>query len=201
MRRIEIKQIKTRQLLIGLILFLLMGSAYAQHEKRDTIFDWENQQIIQIGAEETKSNFYAYPSAEKAITYNRNQSPWFVLLNGDWKFNFVEKPADRPVDFFKKDFDDSKWKTIPVLSNWEKKGLSFDILGIPVGVGARYYSDETIESSAYSFQMTRSSTIFFNIDAHQMGVGGRNSWGGVPLEKYQALNAKYEYGFRISAIK
>jgi beta-galactosidase len=87
------------------------------------------------------------------------------------------------------------------MTDQQGKGLRFDILGIPVGVGARYYPDETMENSAYSFQMTRSPNIYFNIDAHQMGVGGRNSWGGLPLKKYQALNAKYEYGFQISPIK
>lgn len=93
---------------------------------------------------------------------------------------------------------DVRWVT---MTDAQGKGLRFDILGIPVGVGARYYSDDTMEKSAYSFQMTRSSDIFFNIDAHQMGVGGRNSWGGLPLDKYQAFNDHYEYGFRISPVR
>jgi beta-galactosidase len=48
--------------------------------------------------------------------------------------------------------------------------------------------------------MKRSKDIFFNIDAHQLGVGGNNSWGAEPLDngRYRAKREKYRYAFRIS---
>ena len=42
-----------------------------------------------------------------------------LSLNGMWLFNWVPKPEDRPVDFYKVGYDDSKWKQIPVPSCWE----------------------------------------------------------------------------------
>ena len=49
------------------------------------------------------------------------------MLNGNWKFNWVPKPDDRPVDFYKPEFDVSHWKEIPVPSNWQLHGY-----GIPI---------------------------------------------------------------------
>lgn len=46
-----------------------------------------------------------------------------ISLNGTWKFLFCECPADVPQDFFKPSFNDRKWGTIPVPSNWEMHGF------------------------------------------------------------------------------
>ena len=39
-----------------------------------------------------------------------------------WKFNWVAWPNQRPVDFYKTDYDVSGWKEIPVPSNWQVLG-------------------------------------------------------------------------------
>ncbi|MCF7818770.1 MAG: DUF4981 domain-containing protein, partial [Kiritimatiellales bacterium] len=94
---------------------------------------------------------------------------------------------------------DVRWATLTDASG---KGLRFETLGAPLGVGARHYSDETMESAAYSFEMKRSDTIFFNIDAHQLGVGGNNSWGAEPLDngRYRAKLPTYSYAYRIMPV-
>ena len=79
-------------------------------------------QVIQINTEKPHATLAAYNTLETAKGFDRYKSENIKLLNGDWKFNWVPKPADRPMDFFKTDFDDSAWKTIPVPSNWEIEG-------------------------------------------------------------------------------
>ncbi|MBD0353379.1 MAG: hypothetical protein ICV65_19720, partial [Flavisolibacter sp.] len=37
-----------------------------------------------------------------------------------------------------------------------------------------------------------------HIDAAQMGVGGINSWGTLPLEKYRLPYKNYSYSFKIT---
>jgi beta-galactosidase len=118
---------KVSQIIYFWCLFLFIGNVNAQNEKNETVFDWENHKVIQIGAEEPRATFYAYPTAKTASTYDREQSSWFLLLNGDWKFHFVEKPADRPINFYEKIIDDSAWNTIPVPSNWEMHGYSLPL--------------------------------------------------------------------------
>ncbi|MGJ8652434.1 MAG: glycoside hydrolase family 2 TIM barrel-domain containing protein [Opitutaceae bacterium] len=92
---------------------------------------------------------------------------------------------------------DVRWVTFKDASG---NGLSFETLSAPVGVGARHYSDETMETNKYSFEMERSENIFFNIDAHQIGVGGNNSWGATPLDHYKARDEQYKYSFRMRPI-
>lgn len=56
-------------------------------------------------------------------------TPWttplssdYLLLNGIWKFHFVPEPSQRPVPFYRDNFDISDWDSIPVPSNWEMQG-------------------------------------------------------------------------------
>jgi beta-galactosidase len=95
---------------------------------------------------------------------------------------------------------DVRWVT---LTDGKGRGLRFETLDGPVGVGARFYSDATMEATEYSFQMERSGKVFFNIDAHQLGVGGNDSWGATPLENeiYFPRKDRYAYRFRMSPIR
>ncbi|MEO0796092.1 MAG: glycoside hydrolase family 2 TIM barrel-domain containing protein [Verrucomicrobiota bacterium] len=79
-------------------------------------------------------------------------------------------------------------------------GLRFISTGEPMSVGARFYSKETMMDAAYSFQMTRSETIFVNIDAIQSGVGGENSWGALPLNDYLITAPSYRYSYRVESL-
>ena len=45
-----------------------------------------------------------------------------LSLNGVWKFNWNETPSSRPLDFFKVDYEDGAWGTIPVPGMWELHG-------------------------------------------------------------------------------
>jgi len=62
-----------------------------------------------------------------------NKSSNRLILNGSWKFNWVRKPAERPVDFFTTTYNDSSWKQIDVPSNWELKGF-----GVPIYTDVEY---------------------------------------------------------------
>ncbi|WP_404307212.1 glycoside hydrolase family 2 TIM barrel-domain containing protein [Neorhodopirellula lusitana] len=106
---------------LGIVL-LVSSAGWVTAET--TRLDWENPAVLQTGAEAPRATFFAYPDADSARTYDRQNSPWFQLLNGDWKFNWVGKPTDRPKDFFQVGYDDASWNTIPVPSNWEMQGHS-----------------------------------------------------------------------------
>ncbi|MCJ8164299.1 DUF4981 domain-containing protein [Pontibacter sp. E15-1] len=56
-----------------------------------------------------------------------SKSAYYQSLNGTWKFSMVKKPAEKPTDFYRTNFDDSNWKTIPVPSNWEIEGHDIPI--------------------------------------------------------------------------
>ena len=70
-----------------------------------------------------------YPSEKDMLadkTFDRSwgihNSAYMLLPNGTWAFHWVSEPSQRPLDFYKEDFDVSGWDRIPVPSNWEMRG-------------------------------------------------------------------------------
>jgi len=92
--------------------------------------EWENHKINFVNVEPVRS--------DSALPFDAGQKD---LLNGTWKFNFVTMTApdgtldlsQRPEGFFKPDFDDSAWITIPVPSTWQVQGF-----GTPLYTNSNY---------------------------------------------------------------
>ncbi|MDX2248346.1 MAG: glycoside hydrolase family 2 TIM barrel-domain containing protein [Bacteroidia bacterium] len=100
------------------LFFLLMGSVFLSAQTPE----WQTETVIGRNKTEAHATFTPYPNVVKALTFDRSQSPWFRSLNGDWKFLFLEKPADVKPEYASPTFDDSGWDNIPVPSNWQVKG-------------------------------------------------------------------------------
>jgi len=106
--------------------------------------DWENEQIIGINKDIPRATGLSFDDVDSAIeAYEMkkpadalkkwNDSPYHLSLNGMWKFHWVKSPDERPVDFYKNDYDVSGWDEIPVPSNWEIQGY-----GTPIYTNVRY---------------------------------------------------------------
>jgi len=87
----------------------------------------ENEQILGINKEPYHATLMPYKDRSEALAANRRASTWARSLNGQWKFHWVPRPEDRPVDFYKPTFDVSAWKEIPVPSNMEVQGYGTPI--------------------------------------------------------------------------
>ncbi|WP_258104235.1 glycoside hydrolase family 2 TIM barrel-domain containing protein [Marinoscillum sp. MHG1-6] len=114
-------------------LLLTAGLIVSTQVYSQGINEWENPQVFERNKESGHVDFIAYDNSLDARKDEFENSAYFKSLNGTWKFNFVDKPADRPKDFYKKDFDDAKWANITVPSNWELEGF-----GIPVYTNIKY---------------------------------------------------------------
>ncbi len=120
---------KNMLLLAGLLLLVLSGIA----QPTASINDWENPEIFGINKEEPRATFLPYADEQSALENDYSKSPYFLDLNGTWKFNWVYTPAERPVDFYKKEFDVSSWDNIKVPANWELEGY-----GTPIYTNVAY---------------------------------------------------------------
>ena len=89
--------------------------------------DWENPDVIGRNKEPAHATIVPYTDPVNALPGDRKASPWFKLLNGMWKFNWVPKPADRPLEFSNIDYDVEAWNEIPVPSCWELEGYGTPI--------------------------------------------------------------------------
>ena len=85
--------------------------------------DWENTALNTINTERPHASMVSFPDNNTALTAEWRQSENVMSLDGTWKFNYVDKPADRPYWFFKDDFDTRSWKDIKVPSTWEREGF------------------------------------------------------------------------------
>ncbi len=95
--------------------------------------DWENPAVFAINKEPPHATLFPYESRSLALARDLSRSSYFLDLDGRWKFHWVRKPADRPMDFYRTDFDDSSWGDIPVPGNWELNGY-----GVAIYVNIQY---------------------------------------------------------------
>ncbi|MFX1314953.1 MAG: glycoside hydrolase family 2 TIM barrel-domain containing protein [Promethearchaeota archaeon] len=95
--------------------------------------DWENSRMIGQNKEPSHNTLIPYQDLEAALKGNNEASIYFKSLNGDWRFNWVKNPSNRPIDFYKVDYDISEWDEIPVPSNWQLYGY-----GIPIYSNSKY---------------------------------------------------------------
>ena len=89
--------------------------------------EWDDVKVLHIGTEPAHATMMIYPTAALAAAEDRTASPWFQLLNGDWKFHGSYRPSERPIDFFRPDFSDAEWGTIPVPASWQMHGFDIPI--------------------------------------------------------------------------
>ena len=96
--------------------------------------EWENEQIFAVNKEEGHNTFVPFSSVESLKKSESFNQPWatpasdlYYSLNGTWKFHWVKQPSERPVNFYKTDYDVSSWKEIPVPANMEMQGYGTPI--------------------------------------------------------------------------
>jgi beta-galactosidase len=82
----------------------------------------EDPEVLGINKENDHATLMPYANLKEALTAKRHASSYSQSLNGSWKFNWVDWPQKRPVNFYKTDYDVSKWKAIKVPSNWQMEG-------------------------------------------------------------------------------
>ncbi len=123
---------KKKTVFVALLIFisLQMGNNLFGQKSSN---DWENSEIFGINKEEAHNTAIPFATFEQAKNGEREVSPYYKLLSGQWKFNWVPKPADRPIDFYKPEFNVSSWDEIPVPISWQLYGY-----GVPIYLNTDY---------------------------------------------------------------
>lgn len=109
-------------LLAGALLSSVGSASLARASDAPIPPEIENAQLLGINKEPAHATLMPYGSLEEALGLNRRESSFARSLNGTWKFHWVERPEQRPLDFYKPGFDASAWDDIPVPSNWQVLG-------------------------------------------------------------------------------
>lgn len=108
---------------------IIETTANAPEEKIVRGAEWENELIFAVNKEKGRNSAVVYPTLADLQADTYFETPWikpesacYQSLDGMWKFNWVKQPSDRPLDFYKENYDASSWKEIPVPSSWESLG-------------------------------------------------------------------------------
>ena len=120
---------KTKIFLFTLVL-MIVGCNQKTFQPVPEQINHFNHKIFEENKLPPRATYFSCESLE--ITDKQNSRRYFNL-NGDWKFNWVKDPKQRPTTFQNINFDDSAWTSIPVPSNWEVVGF-----GNPIYLDERY---------------------------------------------------------------
>ena len=106
---------KIRFLIIFLATVLTnYTTSYAQ-----TMKEWDDVSVSQLNRETSHDLSIPYTSVEAAKTLDLLQSPYYLDLNGTWKFHWSGLPTGVPSEFYAKDYNDAGWDNIAVPYPWQ----------------------------------------------------------------------------------
>ncbi|MBE9467899.1 MAG: DUF4981 domain-containing protein [Bacteroidetes bacterium] len=170
---------------LSLIFFITIISLFSNAQDITKQNDWENSQIFGINKEKARASFFAFENKKLAVNNDLTKSKYYINLNGIWKFNWVVKPVDRPVNFYKNTFDVSKWDNIEVPANWELKGY-----GVPIYTDVSYPFPNDEPKIPHSYNPVGSYKRTFTINKNWKNRETYLHFGGVRSAMYVWVNGK-----------
>lgn len=112
-----------KMMLSGALGCLISGMAYADGSSPQPVKPyWQAIQVVAVNKEKPRSSFMSYADRETALTSRFEKSPYYFLLNGTWKFFFVDSYKDLPQNITDPSVNTSSWDDITVPGNWEVQG-------------------------------------------------------------------------------
>ena len=133
--------LKRIYLMMLAVLVIIPAAAQQQPE-------WQSQYAV--GLNKLNPHAYVWPYATAADVQKGayEESPYYMSLNGKWKFHWVKNPDTRPKDFYKPSFYTGGWADINVPGNWERQGY-----------GTAIYVNETYEFDDKMFNFKKNPPL------------------------------------------
>lgn len=182
----------------------VVAPASAQTVVREKVY-WEDETMFAENKETGHATYTPYGSEKEMMDDNEfYATPWVYtksksveLLNGDWYFDFVSQPSERPLDFYKEDYDVRSWATIPVPSNWEMHGYDRPIYcnveyphsNTPPYIDARKGFNDGGKN--YGINPVGSYVRFFDLPDNWDGKRTFIQFGGIYSAAFVYLNGEY----------
>lgn len=95
--------------------------------------EWHNSTKNEVNRVAMHAHYFAFESRELAQKGCSKESDNFLSMNGKWKFYWVKDADNRPLNFYKPDYEDAGWNFMNVPAVWELNGY-----GDPIYVNVGY---------------------------------------------------------------
>ena len=117
------KHMIKKTMLTGALSCFLLGTALADDATNQPAKPyWQDIQVVAVNKEAPRSSFMSYEDRATALSSRYEKSPFYSLLNGTWKFYFVDSYKDLPANITDPSVSTSDWDDITVPGNWEVQG-------------------------------------------------------------------------------
>lgn len=122
----------------------VLGGYFYQQQEAPTGWEWQSPDSVAVNKQQPHAWFFSFRNIEEARKVLPENSFYWKSLDGMWKFHWAPNPDERPKDFFRTDYDVSKWDDIKVPMNWNMAGLQRD--------GKNKYGDPLYSNQRVIFQ-------------------------------------------------
>ena len=85
--------------------------------------EWQSQYAVGLNKLAPHTYVWPYQTVSDIRNGDYESSPYYMSLNGSWKFHWVKNPDNRPKDFYKPEFYTGGWADIQVPGNWERQDM------------------------------------------------------------------------------
>ena len=100
-----------------------LGGYFYQQQAAPTGWEWQSPDSVAVNKLQPHAWFFSFKNIEEARKVLPENSSYWKSLDGMWKFHWAPNPDERPKDFFRTDYDVSKWDDIKVPVSWNMAGL------------------------------------------------------------------------------
>lgn len=121
-----------------------LGEYFYQQQEAPTGWEWQSPDSVAVNKLQPHAWFFSFRNIDEARKVLPENSSYWKSLDGMWKFHWAPNPDERPKDFFRTDYDVSKWDDIKVPMNWNMAGLQRD--------GKNKYGDPLYSNQRVIFQ-------------------------------------------------
>lgn len=111
-----------KKLIVLLMIFVNCMFAVSQAQTLDP-GAWDNVAITQINKENAHTIAIPYGAENDVSIKSIEESPYFMSLNGTWKFRWAKDPDSKPANFYETNFNTNDWDEIEVPSVWQVYGV------------------------------------------------------------------------------
>lgn len=202
------------------LMMALWPCAWAQHnplggfaygdKNAPTGKEWESVEELALNKEYPRAYFFSFDNEAQAAQVRPEKSPYWLSLNGQWRFHWCKTPDERPKDFYKTNYDASSWDMTPVPSNWNVQGIQKDgklKYGLPIYVNQPviFYHERKVDDwrqgvmrtppqtwTTYEYRNEVGSYIrYFEVPREWKGREVYIDFDGVDSFFYLWINGKY----------
>ena len=121
-----------------------LGGYFYQQQAAPTGWEWQSPDSVAVNKLQPHAWFFSFRNIDEARKVLPENSSYWKSLDGMWKFHWAPNPDERPKDFFRTDYDVSKWDDIKVPVSWNMAGLQRD--------GNNKYGDPLYSNQRVIFQ-------------------------------------------------